>query len=111
MDILFNKEGFPLMMASTLFVGETSGTPSNEEVKRKSLLMPYDMNVDDYVLVGDMKVCQWGVNNDFPQLACGEIESTSVLNTGLKFLRNLTLGQGIFPCRVVGYDDNGNEVL
>jgi hypothetical protein len=35
----------------------------------------------------------------------------SVLNSGLKFIRNFTLGQGIFPVTVEGFDDNGNEVL
>ena len=34
-----------------------------------------------------------------------------MLNTGLKFLRNLTVGQGIYACRVKGFDEKGNEVL
>ena len=34
-----------------------------------------------------------------------------MLNTGLRFLRNLTMGQGIFACRVKGYNDKGDEIL
>lgn len=111
MEILFNKEGTPLMMQNLQMFGESVGTPSNEELKRKNILTPYDKTKDDYVLVDNYKVVPWGPNNDFPQLAGKQIQTTSVLNTGLKFLRNLTIGQGIFPCSVDGYDDNGNEVL
>ncbi|HPS40214.1 MAG TPA: hypothetical protein PL124_12415 [Candidatus Cloacimonadota bacterium] len=33
------------------------------------------------------------------------------MNTGLRTLRNVIMGQGIFPCNVTGLDDDGNEVL
>lgn len=111
MDILYNEKGYPLMMTSNLVYGETTGTPSADELKRKNILMPYDMQNITYINVDGYEVCPWGESNDFPQLASKEIEGASVLNTGLKFLRNLTLGQGIYPCKVEGYDDNGNEVL
>ncbi len=111
MDILFNKEGTPLMMQSSYLFGESVGTPSNEEIKRKNILAPYDLTEQNYVMVDKYKVIPWGEQNDFPQKAIEQISTTSVLNTGLKFLRNLTIGQGIFPCTVVGYDDNGNEML
>ena len=39
------------------------------------------------------------------------MRTTTVLNTGLRFLRNLTMGQGIFACRVKGYNDKGDEIL
>jgi hypothetical protein len=29
----------------------------------------------------------------------------------LRFIRNVILGQGIFPCKIKGYDDKGNEVI
>ena len=112
MNILYNSDGYPLMMTSSLVFGETVGLPSSDEIKRKSIIMPYDMTIGGtYIDVNGYKVKPWGVSNDFPQLAAKEIESTSVLNTGLKFLRNLTLGQGIYPCTVTGYDDDGNELL
>ena len=112
MNILYNSDGYPLMMTSSLVFGETVGLPSSDEIKRKSIIMPYDMTMGaTYIDVNGYKVKPWGVSNDFPQQAAKEIESTSVLNTGLKFLRNLTLGQGIYPCTVTGYDDEGNELL
>lgn len=111
MDILFNKEGTPLVMHSRYVFGESVGGPSNEEIKRKNILSPYDLTKQDFVRIDKYKVMPWGEENDFPQKAGEQIRTTSVLNTGLKFLRNLTIGQGIFPCSVDGYDDNGNEVL
>lgn len=104
MDILFNEKGVPLMMQSTMLFASTEGTP-------KSLITPFDRNDRRYIPVDDLQVLPWGPDNDFPQMACEKIRGTSVLNTGLKFLRNLTLGQGIYPCTVEGFDDNGNEVL
>lgn len=111
MDIIYNKDGIPLMMQSTMTFGETIGMPTNEESQRKSIITPFDQNSRNYIEIDGVKVRQWGDANDFPQLAAKQIEETSVLNTGLKFLRNLTLGQGIYPCTVEGYDDNGNEML
>lgn len=99
------------MISSNLIFGESVGSPTNEEIKRKQILAPYDQTKKDTILVGNYNVMPWGKNNDFPQLAGEQIATTTVLNTGLKFLRNLTLGQGIYPCSVDGYDDDGNEVL
>lgn len=111
MDILFNKEGVPLMLNSQRMFGESVGSPSNEMLKSKNILAPFDKTKQEFVFLDDYKVLPWGDNNDFPQKAAQQIQTTSVLNTGLKFLRNLTIGQGIFPCSVDGYDDNGNEIL
>ncbi len=99
------------MMHSQHLFGESVGGPSREEVNRKNILSPYDRTKNEFVMVDNYKVVPWGNDNDFPQKAGEQIATTSVLNTGLKFLRNLTIGQGIFPCSVVGYDDDGNEVL
>lgn len=54
---------------------------------------------------------EWGRGNKFPQRAVETVSSTSVLNTGLKFLRALTVGQGVMAVKVSGYKDNGDELL
>jgi hypothetical protein len=52
-----------------------------------------------------------GTGNRFPDASDALISKVGVLSTGLKFIRNFTLGQGIYPVRVTGYDDRGNEQL
>jgi len=85
----------------------TSGTPSE---KPKNVLQPKYPD-EEYLIVGDTKIAVWGNNNDFPSMADQVISSVGVLNTGLKFTRNFTLGQGIFACTVTDFDESGNEVL
>lgn len=111
MRIEFNSQGNPLLFEFSgpegKALGNTSGSPS--EISRK-LVSPEKTDTDKITFNG-YKIVSWGDNNDFPQIADGIITRTGVLNTGLKFLRNLTLGQGIYACTVEGIDDDGNEVL
>ena len=111
MDIVFNKKGNPLLFdlsgPSGRAMGNTTGTP---EIKRKEIVTVEKADIDK-INVNNLRLISWGDNNDFPSKADEIITRTGVLNTGLKFLRNLTIGQGIFPCTVEGIDDNGNEVL
>ena len=112
MDILFNKEGTPLLMHSTMVFGESTGRPSDYEVKKRDILAPFESYGLEYTLWKDHRVVNWGKRrNDFPQMAAKVVGSTSVLNTGLKFLQQLTCGQGLYACRVTGYDAKGNEQL
>lgn len=110
MDILYNNDGVPMMMYSSMMFGDTTGT-DREAVNKRNILTPYDELRRDYFYVNGNKVVTWGPKNDFPQKALRMVSETTVLNTGLHFLRNLTLGQGIYPCTVSGYDNEGNEVL
>lgn len=109
-DILYNKEGTPLLMQSTSLFATT--VSDKESVKERSrALFPYDDDRRDYIYLDDKRVVAWGQDNMFPQLAVDTVRTTTVLNTGLKFLMRLTMGQGIYPCEVTGYDDDGNETL
>jgi hypothetical protein len=104
--ILFNDHGVPLIAYGTKYFASTSGAP---EVKPK--VTTQTEITEDKLTVGNIEVAAWGPNNDFPKTAYDLIRSVGVLNTGLKFIRNFTLGQGVFPCHVKGYDDQGNEQL
>lgn len=108
MNIIFNKEGNPLAFTLSNAIGSTTGSP--DILKRTTVITPEKKDIDK-TPVKNFQVINWGENNDFPQWANEIINNTGVLNTGLKFLRNLTLGQGIFPCIIKGFDDDGNEVL
>ena len=111
MDILFNNEGTPLMMQSSAIFSESTGRPDNYEVKKRDILAPFESLRTTYTEWNGHRLLEWGENNDFPLKAAKVVSETSVLNTGLRFLRNLTLGQGLFACRIEGYDEKGNERL
>lgn len=111
MDILFNKEGTPLVMQSGTMLGESTGRPDNYEVRKRDILAPFESLRTPYLEWQGHRILPWGPDNDFPRRAAKVVGETSVLNTGLRFLRNLTLGQGLFACRVTGYDERGNEQL
>ncbi|MFW5830745.1 MAG: hypothetical protein ACOCVA_00750, partial [Prolixibacteraceae bacterium] len=107
-ELQFNTEGVPLVGYGTrgMFLS-TTGAP---EPKPKKTAEPKNDDPDKST-VGDIEISDWGTGNNFPDKSLNTIKSTGVLNSGLKFIRNFTLGQGIFPVTVEGYDDDGNEVL
>lgn len=109
-EILFNKMGYPLMCQGDGFF-MTIENKATDAIKKRDILSVRDRTKDKWVYYDGMKVMAWGENNDFPQLAADIVASTSVLNTGLKFLRQLTIGQGLYPCKVVGFDAKGNEII
>jgi hypothetical protein len=107
-DIQFNKSGIPLIGYGNrgLYLS-TMGAP---EQKPKNIAAPQQTDPDK-TSIENYYISDWGAGNNFPHFADDVINSVSVLNSGLKFIRNFTLGQGIFPVTVEGFDDNGNEVL
>ena len=110
MDILYNKEGVPLMMHSDIAFYDTKLDKQASDERRR-VLFPYDDTRHDFIEVAGQRVLAWGKDNLFPCHASEIVRNTTVLNTGLRFLRNLTMGQGIFVCRVKGYNDKGDEIL
>lgn len=64
MDILFNKEGTPLMLTSTSVFGESVGRPSDYEVKKRDILSPYDISLTETTVYKDYRVMNWGKGND-----------------------------------------------
>ena len=113
MEILFNDKGAPLMISSNSFFASTTGAPAGiTKEEKKALIKVVDTKLDqDFTTLTGVRLLSWNASNDFPQWADKIITSTSVLNSGLKFIRNFTLGQGIYACIVTGYDADGNEIL
>ena len=108
-EILFNKEGNPLMAFGKTFFADTVGSPRNDTEIIKPV-KPIE-ELDQTEGFNQYTLSPWGVDNNFPYRALDIIGRTGVLNTGLKYIRNFTLGQGIFPVKVTGYNDKGDEVL
>lgn len=106
-ELVFNKAGIPLLGYGTSFHMQTIGMP---ETSQKAVAKPKP-EVEDSSTIGNTDFVNWGASNDFPETALATIRKTGVLNAGLKFMRNFTLGQGIFPCRVIGYNSDTSEIL
>jgi hypothetical protein len=107
-EILFNKAGVPLIAYGKSYQAATTGTSVPEKPKMPA--QPKDPLELRYNVAG-YEVSAWGASNTFPTMADTIINSVGVLNTGLKFTRNFTIGQGIFACKVTDYDEQGNEIL
>lgn len=110
MEVLTDKKGVPLMAYGSAAYVKTVNVPtaaSSKENSGTNLTKPIEYTIE----VGGKQVSTWGRGNSFPQVADDLIGKIGVLNTGLRFVRNVIMGQGIFPCRVKGFDDDGNEVL
>lgn len=108
-DILFNQNGLPLLASGRSYLGATTGVPAD---RPKSTVSPKPSGSDlDKTTVGNYEIASWGPNNDWPKRADEIINKVGTLNTGLRFTRNFTLGQGIFPCIISGYDEKGNELM
>lgn len=105
-DYKFNKDGVPLLGFGKSHMMITKGAPVVKPAVTKQSEL-----IDDKLTVGGVELVAWGASNDFPTTARDLIKKIGCLNTGLRFLRNLTMGQGIFPCTVEGYDEQGNEIL
>lgn len=115
-DILYNNNGAPLIVATKrIFATTKSNVVADEALKeakkRLAKYSEYEEKESTTEMPNGVKMLRWGIGNNTPQLYDDIIGSTSVLNTGLKFIRNFTLGQGVMACKVTGYKDNGDEIL
>lgn len=108
MKVLSDKSGIPLLAYGSSAMIKTSSVPSSGKDPLPSSPVKPLLFAQE---VGDYKISPWGANNNFPQIANDLIGKIGVLNTGLKFIRNVIMGQGIFPCKIKGYDADGNELL
>jgi len=99
-----------LMISGKSYMGVTKGAP--DPIRPKTTASPKPAGVDlDRTWLDGVTLASWGSDNLWPTTADAIISKVGVLNTGLRFTRNFTLGQGIYPCIVTGYDPNGNETL
>ena len=102
MEVLFNKQGIPLIAFGHTALVSTFGTPSS------SSSAPPNEDPETFL---KNKIYPWGEGNKFPQDAEETIRKSTVLNSGLKYKLQAILGQGIFATKVTGLKDDGTEIL
>src|ERR1035437_9565191 len=102
METIFDKAGIPLVAYGSSAYLKTIKVPSVAAASKGPVESNPVRPKNYFTQVGDYKVSPWGINNNFPQIADELINRIGVLNTGLRFIRNVIMGQGIFPCKVMG---------
>lgn len=102
-DVIFNKDGYPLMYVGKTFFGETSGAPTiaPEKIKEK---------LDDTFNFNENTYANWGSNNTYPDDADEIIGKTGVLATGIDYKCRCCYGQGVLPTKFGGFDEQNNEI-
>ena len=106
-EVLFNDKGIPLMASGKTFMMDTAGSPAVDP-KTITQVTP---EIDDKVSVGNLSVASWGTGNGFPSDAESIIGKTGVLNTGLRFIQRVIVGQGIFACKYTLISMNNIKVV
>jgi len=113
-DITFNDKGAPLMATckSGALITTTGGPRISGGIsKPKKYNFKTDQSEDRVDRVADISVWSWGTDNKFPESALTWIEKTTVLSSGLLYKIQLLMGQGVFPAEVIGYNEDGSEIL
>lgn len=100
MNILFNKNGNPVMGHGEKVVAFTTTKPSRTNENPR----------DTFTFKEKTFVC-WGPANNYPDEAVRTIGTTGVLSTAIGYKSRTSFGQGVVPMDIVGYDDNGNQQL
>lgn len=108
-EIAYDSAGVPVFISGRTFKGETTGLPGRDYSKPS--IPSSKEERDNKITVDGTDIAVWGDGNDFANIALNDIGQTVTLNSGLRFLHNVAMGQGLFPCKIKGYDDNGNELL
>lgn len=101
MEILFSKDGTPLVYKGANFFGSTM-TSTIKNINEKT---------EDVFSYKGKEYVAWGSNNRYPDDAEQIIETTSVLKTGLNYKSRCCYGQGVVPVQVEGFDENNNEIF
>lgn len=111
-DISFDKDINPVAVFGKTFKATVTNAPSTgKDYSKPSAPMSKEERENTATILDGITVASWGDGNNFPTNALADIGKTSTLNSGLRFVHNVVMGQGLFPCKVKGYDNNGNEQL
>ncbi len=107
----YNNDGVPLISIGSKALVTTKGVPDQKTIPSKPIIIKQVTDPEGKVSASETSVLSWGPDNLQPEKDILTIESNTVLSSGLKYKLQLGLGQGIYPCRVKEFKENGDEVL
>ncbi len=92
--------------ARGVMVYNRAGTVGEQLFAGKKFANPQPGELENYG-----NVAMWGSNNLLPNEMAADIEATGVLSAGIDAKVRIALGKGPMPAKIVGYTDDGYELL
>lgn len=105
MKTQFDKKGNP-----TFAMGSNTVITSVQTKRRKSDIKIV-LRDDDKLSVDKYEVSVWGDDNDFPSTLKKHLRKSGILRSSIDYKVRLAMGQGLYACKVTGYNKDGSEIL
>lgn len=105
-DIIYNKDGDPMMIRGASYMAVTSSSTSNRTNSKEKT-----EDTNETFKVDDKEFVSWGGANNKPDSMNKIIGETGVLKTALSYKSRVCFGQGVVPVTVSGFDDKQNEIF
>lgn len=113
-DVLYNDNGIPMVgYGSQGLMITTKGVPAGsmpKKMKIKNLEKPRDTDPETGTH-GKNTYVEWGSGNTMPEDIEDYTGKIGVLQTGLRYNMKMILGQGVYPVKVLSFDEKGEEEL
>ena len=97
--IIRDEYGYPIHVFASNAIISSVDVPTKAAVSATRL--------DTIISIGGYRCAPWGISNDYPQIAEGIINKSTVLGAALRFKKDMILAQGIYVYKITGYADNG----
>ncbi|PXX96908.1 hypothetical protein DF185_19910 [Marinifilum breve] len=107
----FDKGGNPIFAVGGNFVATSMGGGGTASGKKKKADVNIKLDDDGLAQVGSYKVSPWGDDNDFPSVLQKHLRKSGILRSSIDYKVRLGMGQGLFACKVKGYDNDGAEII
>ncbi len=72
---------------------------------------PTTPRIKDYTLPQDGDIMFWGDSNNFPQMIVDLYAKDPIIGTTLAKMAASIIEGGIFPCKLIDYNDDGSEIV
>ena len=99
----YNKNGKFLYRTGQNYIAAVSSVPQPTIISPKT----------EEQIIGNYKIATWfeGTNNHPAEMRDNYIKKSTVLQASIRYKTSLLIGQGVFAARIIGYAEDGKEIL